>query len=103
MPNYITNKMRVIGTEAQVSEVLEFIKLDDEGVGTIDFNKITPMPRWVYGNSPNIRGITLDDEKRWGDENTVLGWSRKHWGTKWNASAQPNSRSNYDTIYFETA
>ncbi|MEC0234057.1 hypothetical protein P4H71_06895 [Paenibacillus kribbensis] len=103
MPNNITNRVKVIGTDEQIQELFEFIKNDTLGIGTIDFNKITPMPKWVYGNSPEIRGISLDDEMLWGAENTVLGWSRKHWGTKWNAYAQPNDRNSKDTIFFETA
>ncbi|MBY0024529.1 hypothetical protein H7K28_15065 [Paenibacillus polymyxa] len=103
MPNHITNKVKVIGTDEQIQEVFEFIKNDTLGIGTIDFNKITPMPKWVYGNSPGIVGISFDDEKLWGVENTVLGWSRKHWGTKWNAYGQPDDRNSKDTIFFETA
>ncbi|MCM3704033.1 hypothetical protein [Paenibacillus macerans] len=103
MPNHITNKVKIIGTEEQVNEVLEFIKNDELDVGTIDFNKITPMPKWVYGNSPDIYGISSKDEMWWGEDNTSLGWARKHWGTKWNAYGQPDERSSKDTVYFKTA
>ena len=103
MPNHITNKLKVVGTVEQVKEALDFIKNDELGFGSIDFNKITPMPKWVYGNLPNVLGITLDDERRWGEDNTSLGWSIKHWGTKWNAYAQKGKRNSEDTIYFETA
>lgn len=30
-------------------------------------------------------------------------WSIENWGTKWNAYEQNDQRSNYDTIYFQTA
>jgi hypothetical protein len=103
MPNHISNKLKIIGTGEQVKEVMEFIKDDSEGVGTIDFNKITPMPRWVYGSSPDIEGIRRSDEEKWGSENTSLNWARRHWGTKWNAYSQPDSRNTKDTIYFQTA
>jgi hypothetical protein len=103
MPNHITNKLKVAGTADQVKEVFEFIKNDEFGIGSIDFNKITPMPKWVFGNSPNVLGITLQDEKQWGEDNTSLGWARRHWGTKWNAYAQQGQRNSNDTIYFDTA
>ncbi|MDR0269618.1 hypothetical protein [Paenibacillus sp.] len=75
MPNHITNKIKLIGTEEQIKEVFEYMKHDEIGAGSIDFNKITPMPKWVYGNSPGIIGISLSDERKWGEENTVLGWA----------------------------
>ncbi|ANY71675.1 hypothetical protein BBD41_03245 [Paenibacillus ihbetae] len=103
MPNHVTNKVKIIGTTEQVNEVLEFIKNDELGIGTIDFNKITPMPKWVYGNSPDVFGISLADERRWGEENTVLGWARLNWGTKWNAYEQPDKRNGGGIIYFNTA
>ena len=42
MPNHITNILTIHGTDEQVDKVLEFIKNDELGVGTIDFNKIIP-------------------------------------------------------------
>lgn len=85
MPDDIKNKLRIIGTEEQVKEVMEFIKDDSLGIGTIDFNKITPMPRWVYGSSPDVKAITIDDEEKWGKENLWFNWTRRNWGTKSNA------------------
>lgn len=102
MPNHISNKLKVIGTDDQVKEVMEFIKIDSEGIGTIDFNKITPMPKWVYGSQSNVIGISNEDIEKYG-ENNSLDWAREHWGTKWGAYQQPDSRSNNDTVFFETA
>lgn len=102
MPNHITNKVKIIGSEDQVKEVIDFIKVDELGTG-IDFNKITPMPKWVYGNSPDTFGISLDDEQKWGSENTYLNWARANWGTKWVGYQQPDKRNTEDTIYFHTA
>lgn len=103
MPNHITNKLKIVGSSEQVKEVLEFIMSDSLGCGTVDFNKITPMPKWVYGSSPDVKGITLADELKWGKENVCLDWARKNWGTKWNAYSQPDKRNTEDTIYFQTA
>lgn len=110
MPNHITNKLTIVGHPRDVEDVFDFIKIDydashpnESGAGTIDFNKITPMPAWVYGSKSDIIGITADDEQTYGAENCVLGWSRINWGTKWNAYGQPSMRNNENTIYFETA
>ncbi|NOU99502.1 DUF1281 family ferredoxin-like fold protein [Paenibacillus planticolens] len=103
MPNHISNKLRIIGTGEQVTEVMEFIKYDNVGIGTIDFNKITPMPRWVFGSSSDIKGICISDKEKWGKDNIALGWARLHWGTKWNAYSQPDNRNTKDTLYFKTA
>lgn len=102
MPNHISNKLKVIGTNKQIKEVLDFIKIDEIGAG-IDFNKITPMPKWVYGSNPDVHGISMTDEEKWGEENTSLNWARRNWGTKWCGYQQPDSRNTEDTIYFQTA
>jgi hypothetical protein len=103
MSNHISNKLTIIGTDEEVKEVFEFIKIDKEGIGTIDFDKITPMPKWVYGSSEDVIGIRSTDEDKWGAENTSLNWARKNWGTKWGAYSQPDSRNTNNTIFFQTA
>ncbi|AQU79750.1 hypothetical protein [Planococcus faecalis] len=110
MPNHVTNKLKIIGTDEQVAEVLYFISVDKKeqdqkvyGFGTIDFNKITPMPLWVYGSKPEVSGIQQKDEEKYGSENTCLEWARRNWGTKWNAYSQSDEISTGNTIYFDTA
>lgn len=44
MPNHITNIIRATGDSMKIQQMLETIKNDDYGIGTIDFNKIMPMP-----------------------------------------------------------
>lgn len=110
MPNHITNRLEIIGEKTEVDKVLDFIKVEENnydnevhGVGTIDFNKITPMPKWVYGSNPDIIGISLEDEKKYGKENTFVSWARSNWGTKWNAYGLIDDRTNNNVIYFLTA
>ena len=104
MPNHITNRLTVIGEEEQVKKVLDFIKIEEEtdkevnGIGTIDFNKITPMPKWVFSGN-----LGIYEEEKYGEENCWHKWSIKNWGTKWNAYAQPDERSAENTVYFQTA
>lgn len=112
MPNYIANKLTIIGTKEQVTEVMNFIKVEKKkekqkqknyGLGTIDFNKITPMPRWVYGSDLNIKNVNKKDKEEYMEEDTILIWSMKHWGSKWNAFSQLDKKNSDNTIYFETA
>lgn len=44
MPNYVLNKIELTGNLNAISEMLEKIQNDTYGKGTIDFNKVIPMP-----------------------------------------------------------
>lgn len=45
MPNHVENIITLQGDKKKIREMLEAIKNDDLGIGTIDFNKITGMPK----------------------------------------------------------
>ena len=40
MPNTIRNVIRFTGDTERIKQVLESVKADDHGIGSIDFNKI---------------------------------------------------------------
>lgn len=44
MPNHVENIITLSGNEQEIRRMLEHIKSDELGVGTVDFNKIIPMP-----------------------------------------------------------
>lgn len=44
MPNYVVNQISVQGDPKEMQNMLEQIKNDDLGIGTVDFHKIIPMP-----------------------------------------------------------
>lgn len=56
MPNHVENIITLKGDEQKIREMLEAIKNDNYGLGTIDFNKIIPMP-----NSLNIEAGSRTD------------------------------------------
>ena len=44
MPNHVTNIIKIEGNPARIKAVFEAIKNDEYGLGSIDFNKLVPMP-----------------------------------------------------------
>lgn len=63
MPNHITNIVAVSGDERRIQAMLKEIQIDEYGVGSVDFNKIIPMP----------------------DDVDSYNWCIANWGTKWNS------------------
>lgn len=59
MPNHVTNIVNLSGNKEKIAEMLEAIKDDEYGIGTIDFNKITPMPESlkITAGSQTERGL----------------------------------------------
>ena len=44
MPNHDINNIRISGDPALIRELLESVQADEQSLGSIDFNKIIPMP-----------------------------------------------------------
>ncbi len=59
MPNHVENHIEFSGDEQRISAMLEQIKNDKYGIGTIDFNKIIPMPESlnIEAGSKTDRGL----------------------------------------------
>lgn len=79
MPNHITNRIKITGDPDMVKRVLNKIKNDEFGVGTVDFEKIIPMPDNIFKGNLGIQERELYGKNNWYD------WSVANWGTKWNA------------------
>ena len=45
MPNWLENKLSYSGNKEEIAQMLEKIRYDNATIGTIDFNKIIPMPK----------------------------------------------------------
>ena len=45
MPKHVENRIEYSGDARQIRTMLESIKTDEYGIGTVDFNKIIPMPK----------------------------------------------------------
>lgn len=83
MSNHVQNIITLKGDEQKIREMLKTIKNDDYGLGTVDFNKVIPMP----------------ESCDWYE------WSINNWGTKWNAYGYDKNTdySKNENLYFQTA
>ena len=61
MPNHITNILTIQADENKVHSILESIKSDEYGIGSIDFNKLIPMPESlnIEAGSRTNRGLKI--------------------------------------------
>lgn len=99
MPNHVTNRIKITGDPDAVKHILNKIKSDEFGVGTVDFEKIIPMPENIFRGNLGLRERKLYGKNNWYD------WSVANWGTKWNAYGfDPNTNySKEKEIRFLTA
>lgn len=103
MPNNITNRLTLEGEQKDIQKVFDFINNPDyNGDMYIDFDKIVPMPGYIYKGS-----LGREEERLFGKENCWHEWCVKHWGTKWNAYGMKDfiaeKRNGNNTIFFLTA
>lgn len=97
MPNHIKNVVSFENVpKERAQEVLQAIQDDDFGPGSIDFNKIIPMPDYIYRGN-----LGMEERQKYG-ANNWYDWSISNWGTKWNAY-EPELYTDGDTITFYTA
>lgn len=73
MPNHVTNVVKIIGEKEKVEEMLKAIQDDECGRGTIDFNKIIPMPESLNIISGTQTDRGLEFYKSFVDVYTLMG------------------------------
>lgn len=64
MPNWVQINLTFSGDKAEIKQMLEAIKNNDIGYGSIDFNKIIPMPEQlnIESGSKSIHGMEMVKE-----------------------------------------
>ena len=98
MPNHIYNIVSFQCPHEQAEEILNSVKDDAVGIGSIDFNKLIPMPDDVYTGPLGMKEMALyPGDKNWYD------WSIHNWGTKWNAYGSDDLPPVDDSLVFQTA
>ena len=97
MPNHVMNVLEFSGDAGKIREMREKIKNDKFGLGSIDFEKIIPMPENIY------RGSIGNEEMKQYGENNWYDWSLGNRGTKWNAYGYEDNvsySSDYPITFF---
>ena len=70
MANHIHNSIAFFCDDNRLTEILEAIQCDNDGtnlkygIGTIDFNKIIPMPNNIYRGD-----LGIEERKKYGNNN----------------------------------
>lgn len=90
MAEYV-NYLRVFGAPGAARALFGAIQDDTAGLGSVDFNRITPMPVWMR-EEPLSAGTV----RRQGGENCWLDWRQANWGTRWNTLKAQASAAAYD-------
>lgn len=86
MPNYITNKLTILGEQEEILRLVDFVKSEQS---IFDFNRIIPKPKEISKSE---------------DSSLICEWNTKNWGTKWHAMRFSQSWSfDQRTFHFETA
>ncbi|MBQ4466566.1 MAG: hypothetical protein II916_11525, partial [Oscillospiraceae bacterium] len=67
MPNHVQNRIAFDGEPEKIVEILEQIKNDNYGIGTIDFEKIIPMPSNIYRGDLGPKERVLYGKNNWYD------------------------------------
>lgn len=64
MPNWVENHLKYDGDEIEIAQMLEQIKMDGSTTGTIDFDKIIPMPKSldIEFGSRTVEGMKMLEE-----------------------------------------
>ena len=92
------NRIKLIGDPDTVKRIMGAVK-NESGTGTIDFERIIPMPENIYRGN-----LGQEEFKKYG-KNNWYDWCIANWGTKWNAYGfDNNARQRADNeIIFLTA
>lgn len=96
----VCNILRVQGGGAKSAALFDFVANRKLGRGSIDLNRITPMPPWVFRQPTNQALL-----KKYGEENCSRGWCLANWGTSQNVLRPERSARKYDggdAIVFDT-
>lgn len=98
MPNHITNIVEFTDiSDERIKEILEAIKNDEKGIGSLDFNKVIPTPPDIYQGN-----LGQAEEMKYG-EKTWYHFNLSQWGTKWNSYDPKPYNNGENKIQFLTA
>lgn len=73
MPNHVTNIIKLSGDDKRIAQMLDEVKSDDLGIGTLDFNKVIPMPESLNIQSGSMTEKGLKAYKGFMEVYTLCG------------------------------
>ena len=79
MPNNVTNMLTVFGSDEAKADFFHAVQNDEYGLGSLDFEKVIPMPDYIYRGDLSPAAQMVNGKNNWYD------WSIEHWGSKWNS------------------
>ena len=61
MPNHVTNVLKFDCSEERFLEIANFLRMEGEPLGSVDFNKLIPMPKEldIESGSRGMNGLKL--------------------------------------------
>lgn len=60
MPNYVMNRVHLTGKQSRIDELMEIVRRDDGELGTMDFNKLIPMPECMKITAGSIETDSIN-------------------------------------------
>ena len=91
MSNDCRNTLTINTDDKTLAKILDLVKSGDND---FDFERIIPMPHYIYSGSVGAEEKEIYGEYNWYD------WSIKNWGTKWNSC---NTYIDGNEVHFDTA
>lgn len=81
MPNHVTNRLMLLGADADVSRFLNDLKSPTEATVLVDFNQIRPMPQELRGTLSGSNDIIPDEG--YADAIAALKATHDAWASEW--------------------
>ncbi len=98
MPNHVYNIVTFDCSAEKAQEILSAVEMEGRGLGSVDFEKLIPMPEDLYKGP-----LGMEQMRQYPGDLNWYDWSVNHWGTKWNAYGYEDLPRIENALVFNTA